>query len=298
MEQVLLLLLFGMVGFVLTKTGLIDSKHTKLLSTLAVYVFLSSNVFRTFATNFTVSYLKEKYTLVLVSAVFLLVMVVVSYFVAKWLTKDSYKQNVIRYDLTIPNYSYVGYAMAEGIYGSLMLQNVMMVTVPTSMYTYTMGYCMLTHSKVSFKKLLNPVTIAMVAGAVVGLTGIPLPNVVNLFLSKSSACMAPTGMILAGAVVAEYKFGEMLRRKEVYVITALRLLIIPLAIGGILRLLGMEMQLLPMLLVLSMPCGFNPIIFPKLIGEDCKTGASLALVTNVLCCATIPLVFWIFGVHA
>lgn len=296
-EQVVLLLIFGLVGYILAKTKLIDTKHTKILSTLAVYVFLSSNVFRTFVNNFTPAYLQEKYPLILVSAAVLLVMVGLAWVAGKTLTKDKYKQNVIRYDLTIPNYSYVGYAMAEGIFGSLMLQNVMMVTIPTSIYTYTIGYCMLTNSKVSLKRLLNPVTIALVSGAVVGFFGIPLPGVVHLFLNKSAGCMAPIGMLLAGAVIAEYKFSDMLRKKEVYAVTALRLVILPVLTGVVLRLLKLEMAMVPMMLITAMPCGFNPIIFPKMIGEDCQTGASLAFLTNILCVVTIPLIFLLFGLN-
>lgn len=296
-EQLVLLILFGFVGFLLAKTKVIDPKHTKILSTLAVYVFLSSNVFRTFATNFTPVYLKEKYPLILVSMVALLAMVGISWVAAKLLTKEKYKQNVIRYDLTIPNYSYVGYAMAEGIFGSLMLQNMMMATIPTSIYTYTIGYCMLTNTKVSLKRLLNPVTIALVCGAAVGFFGIPLPNVVYLFLNKSAGCMAPIGMLLAGAVIAEYKFSDMLRKKEVYVVTALRLAVLPILVGVVLRLLKLEMAMVPMLLITTMPCGFNPIIFQKMIGEDCQTGASLAFVSNILCAVTIPLIFFLFGLN-
>lgn len=296
-EQVLLLLLFGFVGYLLVKTKLIDSKHTKILSTLAVYAFLSANIFRTFATNFTPQYLKEKYLLIVVSAGALVILVGFAWVMGKLMTKDKYKQNIIRYSLTIPNYGYAGYAMAEGIFGMEMLQNVMMVTVPISAYTYTIGYCMLTNSKISLKRLLNPITIAMVLGAVVGYFGIPLPNVLHLFLNKSSACMAPVGMILAGAVVAEYKISDMLRRFDVYVITALRLAILPIITGLVLRLLHLEIAMVPLMLIVSMPCGLNTIIFPKLIGEDCQTGASLALVTNILSCISIPLIFALFGLN-
>ena len=296
-EQVLLLLFFIFVGYLLAKTKLIDTKHTKILSTLAVYVFLSANIFRTFATNFTPTYLREKYLLIVISAVALVVFVGLAWVVGRLMTRNKYKQNIIRYSLTIPNYGYAGYAMAEGIYDNLMLQNVMMVTVPISAYTYTIGYCMLTNSKISLKRLLNPITIAMVLGAIVGFFGIPLPDVVHLFLNKSSGCMAPIGMILAGAVIAEYKFSTLLRRWDVYVITVLRLAVLPIATGLVLRLLHLDIAMIPLMLIVSMPCGLNTIIFPKLIGEDCKTGAALALVTNILSCVSIPLIFALFGLN-
>ncbi|MBO5317822.1 MAG: AEC family transporter [Oscillospiraceae bacterium] len=295
-EQAILVLMFTVVGFTLVKTKLIDSKHTKILSTLAVYVYLSSTVFRTFATNFTISYLKEKYMLVIVSAVILVVLLLIMKPLSKLFAKDNeYKRNVLNYCMIVPNYGYVGYAMAEGIFGSLMLQNVLMVTIPVSMYAYTFGYCLLTRSKVSPKKLINPVTIAMVAGAIVGLLEIPLPSVLAQFLGKAAGCMGPTGMILIGAVTAEYPLRQMLKKKEVYFITALRLLVVPLVLGLGLRLLKLEMAMIPVMLVMAMPTSANAIVFPKLVGEDCQTGASLALISNVLCCASIPLIFWLFG---
>ena len=45
-----------------------------------------------------------------------------------------------------------------------------------------------------------------------------------------------------------------------------------------------------------MPCGMNTIVFPKLVGQDCRTGAGLACVTSILCCITIPLCLWLFGI--
>ena len=154
---------------------------------------------------------------------------------------------------------------------------------------------MLTKSKVSFKKLINPVTIALVAGAVVGLSGIQLPKIATTFLNKSSACMSPVSMLLTGMVISQYDMKEMLTKKTVYFISAMRLLIIPFALGGALLLLGLKDAVIPMLMLMAMPCGMNTIIFPKLVGEDCQVGASLAFVTNILCCLTIPLCLLVFG---
>ena len=42
-----------------------------------------------------------------------------------------------------------------------------------------------------------------------------------------------------------------------------------------------------------MPCGLNTIVFPILVGEDCKMGAKFVLLSHVLCLITIPLWMWI-----
>lgn len=295
-EQVLLLLFFIGVGYALTKTKKANSDHSKLLSVLGFYIFLPANIFKTFASNFTVEYLSQKYPLVLISVVFVVTMMLVGIPVSKLLSKDPYQQSIYKYSMVTPNYGYVGYALAGSIFGDEMLLNVMMFALPLSIYTYTIGYCMLTRSKVSWKKLMSPANIALLLGALVGLLDIPMPSLLTSFLSKASNCMGPVSMLLTGMVIAEYKLIEMFTNKVVYLLGALRLLIIPLGTAGLMTLLGLGALVPPVLMILCVPCGMNTIVFPKLVGEDCKTGAALTCVTSILCCITIPFCLWLFGI--
>ena len=294
-EQVLLLLLFVAIGYTLCKVKKADSGHAKLLSCLCFYVFLPSTVFKTFAANFNPPYLKAHYPLVLASAVILVTMILLAKPAAKLLTKDGYKQCVYRYSMTISNYGYVGYALAGGVFGDQMLLNVMMFVLPVYLYTYSAGYAMLTKTKLNFRRLINPPLMAVVLGAVVGWLGIDLPNLFDLLISKAAGCTAPISMLLTGMVISDYAIGSMLKEKMNYVVVGIRLLVIPLLIAGILKLLGLDSLIIPAIMVLAMPCGLNTVVFPKLVGEDCSTGAALAFVSSILCCLTVPLCLWIFG---
>ena len=189
----------------------------------------------------------------------------------------------------------MGYALTGGIFGSIMLQNLMMYVIPVSMYTYSIGYCMLTGTRVTWKRLCNPPMIAMAAGAVVGFFGIDLPSAADLFISKASACMSPISMLMTGMVISEYPIISMLKDRAVYLVTALRLIVLPLAAAFVLRLLGLDGAVIPAVMFLAMPCGLNTVVFPKLVGEDCSTGASLAFVSSILCCVTIPLCLLLLG---
>jgi len=224
-EQVLMLVLFAAAGYVLCKKHLSDSKHTKLLSTLEIYVFLPGTVFNTFSKNFTVAYLREKYVLVLISAAVLVIVAVSMHFFSKVLTKDDYRRSVYTYSLSIPNYGYMGYALAGSLFGSETLLNVMIYALPLSMYVYTIGYCMLTKTKLNLKKLLNPVLISMGIGMVVGLVGWQPPALVSTMAEKAAACMAPVSMLLTGMVISEYRFRELLRNKMNYLVSGLRLVV-------------------------------------------------------------------------
>ena len=144
MQQVLLLILFATVGYILCKMGKVNSEHTKILSVLQVYVFTPCTVINTYSSNFTVSYIREKYSLLIASLVIMCVMLVIGDVMAKLLVKKSYLQSVYRYSLTVSNYGFFGYPLVSGLFGELMLQNAMVFALPISMYANTIGYAMLT----------------------------------------------------------------------------------------------------------------------------------------------------------
>lgn len=293
-EQVLMMMLFAAAGFALCKKGLADSKFTKLLSTLEIYVFLPATIFNTFSNNFNMTYLQEKYSLILVSAVVVVILAVGMRFFAKVLSQDTYQQKLYSYSLTVPNYGYMGYALASGIFGSAMLLNVMVFTLPISMFVYTIGYCMLTKTKLNFKRLFNPVLMSMAVGMVVGLFQWRMPSLVTEMAGKAAACMAPVSMLLTGMVISEYKLGALLKNRTNYLIVALRLVVLPCLIAGTIRFLGFDAAVIPALIIYAMPCGLNTVVFPRLIGEDCMTGASLAVISNLLSCLSIPFCVWLF----
>ena len=45
-------------------------------------------------------------------------------------------------------------------------------------------------------------------------------------------------------------------------------------------------------LMACMPCGLNTVVFPRMIGQDCRLGAKLILLSCILSCITIP--FWLW----
>ena len=218
-----------------------------------------------------------------------------SLFIPKLLTKNKSDQAVYAYSLLIPNYGYMGYALSESLLGESGKLNFMVFAIPFSLYIYTIGYCKLTKVGISLKKLLNPVIIATLLGIIAGLVELPLPGIAISALEKASACMAPTSMLLAGITVSQYQFKSLLLKPASYVVTLLRLVGIPVTIGLLLSLFGVRKEIIQVAVLLTaLPCGLNTIVFPKLVGENCEIGASLAMVSNIIACISIPIVFSIF----
>lgn len=289
-EQILLLFIFMLIGYTLGKTGLINQGETRALSTLQVYLFFPCTIFKAFYTSFNISNLTNYYQLPLTGIATLFVIILFASIASKYMGKDDYEKKIYKYTLVIANFGYMGYAIAEGIFGTEALLNMILFAMPFSCFTYTAGYCMLTKRELSLKRLINPVMISLFLGALFGITGIKIPTLAETAILKSSACIAPVSMLLAGITISAYQVKELVTDKMIYIACALRLVIIPVTVFLVLSQFVSENIVRSAVLLTAMPCGLNTIIFPRLIGENCKTGAKLAFVSHILALITIPII--------
>ena len=288
LEQLFVLYTFLLIGWGFGKLKKDLSSHTQILSFLLVNLFLPAKVFNSFSKNFTTDYITNNYTTIFISTALLLTLVGISIPISKLLTKDDYERRVYRYSVPLANYAYMGYALVEDLDGGKVLTNLILFCIPFAIYTYSFGYMLLTENGASLKKLFNPITCAILLGAVIGLISIPIPEMLGKVITSSSSCVGPLAMLLTGITLSQFKFSELVGNKTAYIVCALRLIGLPLAVFGIFKLLGFNTLLPYATLMASMPTGLNTIVFPKLVGKDCKTGARLAFLSHLFSCATLP----------
>jgi len=294
LQQLLVLYIFIFLGWLLGRIKPEIIGGSKVLSFLLVNLFLPSKVFSTFSQSFTVTYLKENYTTFFISLGILVSLSLLAIPLSAMLTKETYKKKVYRYSFVITNYGYMGYALIESFFGKSALANMITFCIPFAIYTYTVGYMLLTGEGKIVKKLFNTMTVSIVLGCVFGLVGIPIPSVFVTVLSTASACTGPLSMLLTGLVIASFKPKELLPDGGTLAFVGLRLIALPALVFGVCKLLSLVFTLPAAVypfavIVASMPCGLNTVVFPRLVGEDCRMGARMILYSHIFSMATIPL---------
>ena len=250
---------------------------------------LPCKLLRTFSNNFTLTYLSEKYVLLIASGALLAVLVTVALLASRLFTKQPYERRIYRYSLVITNYAYLGYTLIEGVFGEAMLTDFTFFAIPFIIYTYTFGYALLTGGKGLLKRLVNPSTVAIALGMVLGLTGVQLPETVLGAISSASACVGPLSMLLTGLTLSAYRPRELLFDPRIYIFSAVRLILIPAAVLAVCRIFPLDAVMPMMLIITCMPCGLNTIVFPRLINADTRIGASLTLITHAIALPTLML---------
>ena len=291
LPQLLILYIFLCLGWFFGKVKKGLTNQTGMLSFLLVNLFLPCKVFGNFSANFTVAYISQNYKTVLISVGMLIFLHFLAKLPAHFLKKSHYEKQVYEYSITISNYAYLGYALIESLYGPEALTNMLVFCIPFSLYTYTVGYIKLTGSGNPFKRLLNPMTGAMVVGIVCGLTGLQLPEFLTKAVSNSAACLSPVSMLLTGMVLSSFALKDLLCNVQAYILVAIRLVGIPGLIFLLFKGLRLNDTLPFALMMTAMPTGLNTIIFAKNAGQSPNMGARFAFISHLSSLVTLP--FWL-----
>ena len=221
--------------------------------------------------------------------------------------KEAYQRNIYKYALTFGNYGFMGNFIVLGIWGSDMFYKYTMFTFFIALFCSGWGLYILIPKQTggnafwkNLKKgLTAPPMLGILIGCVCGLCNLSrfFPEFFMKALSNASNCMGPIAMILAGVVIGGYHFKSLLTKKKVYVVTFLRLIVIPAIFVLILKTLGTSDEILSFVLIaFATPIGMNTIVYPGAYGGDTKTGASMTMISHVLSVITIPLMYLIFVV--
>lgn len=298
LQQFGVLFFFIVVGYLLKVFKLVTD--VKSLSTVLMWVFIPALVFNVFYKNFTLTNFSAAMPYALAGCVLLFLMLGISYPLVKKY-KDRITRNTYWYSLVITNMSYVGFPLIKNVFPEMEMF-FMVFIMGFQIYIFTVGAAMFKpeRQKFSLKGLLSPILIATFAGMACGLLfdkfSVKMPVIIDNVLTSAANCMSPAAMLITGFTLAKLPVKKVFSSGNVYFFTALRLIVFPLAIGGLAYLLqiaaGLPIGIVKIITIyLALPFGINSVVFAEANGADGKIGAQCAFISHLGCILTLPLIF-------
>lgn len=313
--QTIYLFILILIGFLLTKWKLLPQGSEKILAKLENMLFIPALMLKTFMDDFTVDRLADSGTLFLFSSALLVVIVPIAILLSRVLAKDDFTRNIFTYGLAFSNFGYVGISVVAAVFPAYAADYLVFV-MPLYILIYVWGVpaLLMNEGKTTLaqklKSLVNPMFVGMFIGMVLGILLSSLPELtlpqalvppvsaVNTCIDALKSCMSPVAMILTGMTVANIDFKKTFSDVRIYGVTGCRLVLLPIVFLLALRFLPPMLGLaLPENLFvcaiasLAMPLGLNTVVVPSAYGRDVSVAAGMALVSHLLGCITIPLVF-------
>ena len=143
--------------------------------------------------------------------------------------------------------------------------------------------------------ILNPLTIASLFALVLFFLPLDGGGVVEDFLSTIGGMSGPLSMILVGSWLIGVDLKSVLKKPLCYLVSLMRLLILPLSVFFVLSLLDVdELMTDTITLISAIPVGTLNVIFSKKFGGDSHLANETMMQSLVLSVVTIPLIVLLF----
>lgn len=300
LSPMMVMFLCIVIGYVLNRKKVCPENTGAVLSRLESNLLIPALVINIFMKYCTVESLKQRYSMVLYAIVSIALAVALAYALARFFVPKGYQRNVYQYALACGNFGFMGNAVILAMFGESTLYEYLLFCLPLHTVVYTWGVVMLvpqeqnTRKGNPFASLMNPTFLSLIIGAVLGLINAQrfLPGFVATTLENLGACMGPIAMVLTGFIIGGYEVRTLLKNRKIYVVTALRLVVIPLVFVLLFKLLGADQSTLMFILfAYGTPMGLNTVVYPAAYGGDTSTGAAMATISHTLSVISLPVMY-------
>ena len=302
LTQTLLLLTFVAAGYILAKAKAVGSDSVAVLSKLENWLFMPALVMGTFIEKFTVETISTTWKILLAGFAVEIAVIPLAALICRLVLKDDeYLRKISAYGLVIPNFGFVGNPIMLALFPEIFFEYLIFTmpfwvvqqlwAVPRYLIPNQAGKKGIS---ATLKNLVNPMFSGMLIGMVIGLLQIPMPNFLTDAINVSGDCMSPVAMLLTGITVSAIDLKKTFADLKIYILSIARLVAIPLLFATVMNILGTgHTTFICAVCALAMPLGTNNIIVPSAYGLDTSHAAGMAIISHIMCCVTIPLVFMI-----
>lgn len=210
--------------------------------------------------------------------------------VPKLLPGTAGQKGVYRYTLAFPNVGFIGYPVAVALYGDGALFYAAILALPFNLLSYSLGPLMLAGAgRFRWRQLLSPCIVASVLGLVLALTRLRPPAMVGEMLDFVGSITVPLSLLVVGSLLAHMSPGKVLRSPKLWVLSVLRLLVMPAPLCLVLR--GMHIEAMVLGIAVSqmgMPVAVNGTLLSMEYGGDTEAMAQVTFLTTLGAIVTIP----------
>lgn len=300
LNQMGFLFLLIIIGYIVVRVKAVPDSATMTLSKMENNIFIPALVMGTFMTNLTPERIRSAWIYLVGGAAVLVVTAPLAILIARSCAKDSFTRNIYTYGLAFSNFGFMGNAVVKALFPNIFMEYLIFV-LPFWALIYTWGTpCLLIPVegerktwKDKLRAFINPMFIGMLVGMAIGLSGLKLPSFLANATTTLGDCMSPIAMLLTGMTIAKIDLKKAFTNVSVYIVSLIRLIAIPAVFLVLLKILPLPETLeYCMICNLAMPLGLSTIVIPAAYGKDSTVAASMALISHLLSCITIPIIFF------
>lgn len=300
LEQVEIFVVYLLIGIIAVKTNVLDREKLGALSSCVTKILLPLLIFSNAINGATKEQFLSSTVILLLTAVYYLVLYLVTAALSKLLHLDIQHRNLYRACSMFGNCGFMGIPIILALYPEQGGIYIAVFTVIDQLVLWTIGLDLTSPPKsqtsVSLSKrlikIVNPATIAITTGVFLVLTGIKLPAAVVNALAKTGSAASPLAMIYLGGIFCYIKIRNYLKCREIYATVLIKMVLLPIAFYTVMHHISSIDRSIAV--TLSVLCALPSMASIAMIAEtqhsDGDYAAGMIFITTLFSIITLPLV--------
>ena len=294
----MLVILFGIAaGYLARRLGYMGGETDQKICKIILNITVPCLIIATVATGDSLPGVSEILSVLKVAVVFYGMELLVAAVVPRLLGGTDKQKSVWRYILMFPNVAFIGYPVTVAIFGPEALFYAVILVLPFNLLSYSLGPLMLSgRAKFRWQQLVSPCIIASVAALVIALGRISLPALVGECTAFVGDLTTPMSLLVVGSLLAGLSAKQVFASPRLWVLTALRLLVLPAMLWVILGWMGVEPPVVAgvSVILMAMPAAVNGTMLCMEYNGDTECMAQGTFLTTLVSIITIPVVAVLF----
>lgn len=293
-NQIIILCIIMLFGFIANKKGIINDTVESSLSTVLLNIALPAMVLASSNIEYSEGVVSNVIELLIVTIVHFAVVIAITTIIAKLLKYEKGIFNVFIALIVFANVGFMGYPVVYAFFGQEGIFYASIVNLVFGVLVWTYGI-LLFNSKgsINYKKLINMGTISSVGTILLVIFKIKIPTLLISALDITGKMTVPLSMVIIGSMIATVDYRELFSDIKVFIVSILRLLIIPIATAFILKLFNLNQMVLSIsILMAAMPSAAINAIFAKQYDSEPIFASVGVFITTILSIVTLPIIVY------
>jgi len=289
----MLMILFAIaMGYFANRLRILDDESNRKLTKLVLNITIPGLILSAVMTGEAQPEMGTVLSVWKMAAVYYLVELAVVLIVPPLLGGTDRQKGVWRFSLFFTNAIFIGYSVLDAMFGQWAVFYAVMLTLPVNALSFSIGPLMLGgRQRFSWRSLCTPSFISSVLSLVIVLTGIRVPAMAGEVLGFVGDMTAPLSLLVLGSVLAGMPLGKVFVMPRIWVLSAFRLVIMPILLLMLLRPLGLDPVVLSVgVIIMATPAAVNGFMISMEYGGDSECMAQSIFLSTLFSVVTIPLV--------
>lgn len=294
-EIMMTLFAIVIVGYVAGKLGYLGGDFDRQLSRLVINITCPALILSSAMTG-ELPDSRFILPLLLISIITYALLTAVAFMLPRLLTNKADDEGAIGFALMFGNVGFMGYPVVASIFGHEAVFYAAVLNVVNTFTVFTVGTILITGKnevgKARFEKKVlysTPMLSAYLTMAIVALGIDHIPGVISQPLTMLGNITVPAALLIIGSSMSNLSLRTMLGNRTVYLTSAFRLAILPVALHYLMGLLGFSEFVVNInTVVIAMPVATYGTILCLKYGRDTTTITEVTFITTLLSMLTIP----------